>query len=76
MGDMSYQKIYGLTSVKCHIVDKKGQVDSWWVWWVKVVNGSLFSGCHKLSKNTWFVWSKKCYKDEKVRCYACTQLTN
>ena len=29
------------------------------------------SGCHKLSENIWFVWSKRSYSEDKVGCHAC-----
>ena len=58
---------------------KKGQVE--WVWWVRVGDGSVVSrsvdsGCHNLSENIWFVWSKTCYKGEKLRCHACDTRTD
>ena len=31
-----------------------------------VVSGSLDSGCHKLSENIWFVWSKTSYGGDKL----------
>ena len=51
----------------------------WWVcWWVCVgdgdgwvVSGSVDSGCHELSENVWFVWSKASYSGDKWRCYRC-----
>ena len=47
-----------------------------WVWWVRkgdgrVFGGSVDSGCHKLSENIWFVWSRTPYSGEKVGCDAC-----
>ena len=47
----------------------------WWVWWVRkgdgrVFGGSVDSGCHKLSENIWFVWSRTPYSGEKVGCDA------
>ena len=52
----------------------------WWVWWVKkgdrrVFGGSVDSGCHKLSENIWFVWSKTSYIGDKVGCDACPRRT-
>ena len=29
------------------------------------------SGCHKLSENIRFVWSKRSYGGDKVGCHAC-----
>ena len=29
------------------------------------------SGCHKLSENVWFVWSKASYSGDKWRCHRC-----
>ena len=31
----------------------------------------LISLDQELSENIWFVWSRTCYKGEKVRCHAC-----
>ena len=47
-----------------------------WVWWVCVGDGwvvseSVDSGCHKLSENIWFVWSKTSYSGDKWRCHRC-----
>ena len=77
---MRFQKIYGLNTAECHKVEKwSGRLGSgwvWWVWWVCVgdgwvVSGSVNSGCHKLSENIWFVWSKTSYSGDKWRCYRC-----
>ena len=35
-------------------------------WWVR---GSVDGGCHKLSENIWFVWSKTSYSGDKWRCH-------
>ena len=53
----------------------------WWVWWVRkgdgrVFGGSVDSGCHKLSENIWFVWSRTPYSGEKVGCDACGRRTD
>ena len=36
------------------------------------------SGCHKLSENIWFVWSKMSYCGEKLECdgYSRTECEN
>ena len=34
------------------------------------------SGCHKLSENIWFVWSKRSYSGEKVECHVCDGWTD
>ena len=34
-----------------------------------VGSGSLDSGCHQLSENIWFVWSKTSYSGDKWRCH-------
>ena len=48
VGVMSYQKIYGLNSVKCHKVEMiSGWVGFgwvWWIWWVRVGDGLVVSG--------------------------------
>ena len=31
------------------------------------------SGCHKLSENIWFMWSKRSYSGDKVGCESCTR---
>ena len=31
----------------------------------------LISLDQELSENIWFVWSRTCYKGEKLRCHAC-----
>ena len=36
-----------------------------------MVSGSVDSGCHKLSENVWFVWSKTSYSGDKWRCHRC-----
>ena len=70
---------YTLT-LKRSIVDKRSDwVGFGWVWWVRkgdywVVGGSVDSGCHKLSENIWFVWSKTYYEGERVRCHACGRM--
>ena len=51
-----------------------GLVWSSLVWSGLVWSGLVWSG-HKLSENIWVVWSRTCYKGEKVRCHACG-LTN
>ena len=33
------------------------------------VSGQWVSGCHKLSENVWFVWSKTSYSGDKRRCH-------
>ena len=57
----SFQKIYGLYSVKHQKVEKWSYYAScWWILWVGSVSvgdggvgsGSLDSGCHQLSKTT------------------------
>ena len=64
VGVISFQKIYGLCSVKYQKVEKWSYYAScgWilWVGWVcvgdgGVGSGSLDSGCHQLSENIWFV---------------------
>ena len=64
IGVISFQKIYGLYSVKHHKVEnwscKVGCGWVLWVWWVSVGDGgvgsgSVDSGCHQLSENAWFV---------------------
>ena len=32
------------------------------------------SGCHKLSENVWFVWSKTSYSGDKWRCHRSGQM--
>ena len=34
------------------------------------------SGCHKLSENIWFVWSKMSYSGDMEGCHACGQQTD
>ena len=34
------------------------------------------SGCHKLSENIWFAWSKTSYSGEKVGCHICHRRTD
>ena len=67
VGVTSFQKIYGLCSVKYQKVEKWSYYAScgWilWVGWVcvgdgEVGSGSVDSGCHQLSENIWFIWSK------------------
>ena len=67
VGVISFQKIYALYSVKCQKVEKLSYFAScgWilWVGWVcvgdgEVGSGSVDSGCHQLSENIWFIWSK------------------
>ena len=67
VGVTSFQKIYGLCSVKHQKVEKWSYYAScgWilWVGWVCVGDGGVGSGsvdcgCHQLSENIWFVWSK------------------
>ena len=36
-----------------------------------VVSGSVDSGCHKLTENVWFVWSKIYIYWHKCSCYRC-----
>ena len=38
-----------------------------------VGSGSVDSGCHQLSENIWFVWSKMSYSGDKEGCQACGQ---
>ena len=45
-----------------------GGCDWWWL-------GAVDSGCHKLSENIWFVWSRTPYSGEKVGCDACPRTT-
>ena len=62
-------------------MDKRsGWVGFGWVWLVRkcngrVVGGSVDSGCHKLSENIWFVWSKRSYSEDKVGCHGCPRRT-
>ena len=67
VGVTSFQKIYALYSVKHQKVEKWSYYAScgWilWVGWVcvgdkGVGSGSVDSGCHQISENIWFVWSK------------------
>ena len=64
VGVTSFQKIYGLYSVEHHKVEKWSYYVGcrWvlWVWWDcvgdgEVGSGSLDTGSHQLSENTWFV---------------------
>ena len=36
-----------------------------------VGSGSVDSGCHQLSENIWFVWSKMSYSGDMEGCHAC-----
>ena len=36
-----------------------------------IIEWSVDSGCHELSENVWFVWSKTSYSGDKWRCYRC-----
>ena len=36
-----------------------------------IIEWSVDSGCHELSENLWFVWSKTSYSGDKWRCYRC-----
>ena len=38
-----------------------------------VGNGSVDSGCHQLSENIWFVWSKMSYSGDMEGCHACAR---
>ena len=38
--------------------------------------GPVDSGCHKLSENIWFVWSKRSYSGQKVGCDDCDTHTH
>ena len=67
VGVNSFQKIYAFYSVKHQKVEKWSYYAScgWilWVGWVcvgdkGVGSGSVDSGCHQISENIWFVWSK------------------
>ena len=73
MGVTSFQKIYALYSVKHQKMEKWPYYAScgWilWVGWVcvgdgGVGSGSVDSGCHQLSENIWFVWSKMSYSGD------------
>ena len=64
VGVISFQKIYGLYSLKHQKVEKWSYYAScgWilWVGWVCVGDGGVGSGsvdcgCHQLSENIWFV---------------------
>ena len=35
--------------------------------------GWVDSGCHKLSENIWFVWSKMSYSGDMEGCHACAR---
>ena len=70
----------GLYSVEHHKVEKWSYYVGcgWvlWVWWVcvgdgGVGSGSVDSGCHQLSENIWFVWSKMSYSGDMEGCHAC-----
>ena len=56
----TYPKIWGLSAYPLWSVG-----DGW------VVSGSVDSGCHKLSENVWFVWSKIYIYWHKCSCYRC-----
>ena len=84
VGVTSFQKIYALYSVKHHKVEKWSYYVGcgWvlWVWWVcvgdgGVGSGSVDSGCHQLSENIWFVWSKMSYSGDMEGCHACARTT-
>ena len=73
------QKINGFYCVECPKMEKwSAPVHFCWVWWVclgdeGVVNGSVDSGCHKLSEN---ILSKTYINSEyKLRCYRCGTAT-
>ena len=74
----SFQKIYGLYSVEHHKVEKWSyKVGCGWVLWVWLVcvgdggvgSGSVDSGCHQLSENIWFMWSKMSYSGDMEGCH-------
>ena len=41
-----------------------------------VGSGSVDSGCHQLSENIWFVWSKMSYSGDMEGCHACVRRTD
>ena len=41
-----------------------------------VGSGSVDSGCHQLSENIWFVWSKMSYSGDMEGCHACPRTDN
>ena len=41
-----------------------------------VGSGSVDSGCHQLSENIWFVWSKMSYSGDMEGCHACARRTD
>ena len=41
-----------------------------------VGSGSVDSGCHQLSENIWFVWSKMSYSGDMEGCHACARTTD
>ena len=76
VGVTSFQKIYGLCGVKHQNVENYASC-GWilWVGWVcvgdgGVGSGSVDSGCHQLSENIWFVWSKMSYNGDMEGCHA------
>ena len=54
----------------------KYQWKNWWKKLVGQVGGSVYSGCHKLSENIWFVWSKRSYYGDKEVYDSCPRTDN
>ena len=66
-----FQPFLPLSSTFIHLI----HFHPLWVWWVS--GGPLVdSGCHVLSENVWFVWSKTFHNGLKLRCHACERRTH
>ena len=70
------------TLTKRYIMDERsGWAGFGWVCWVRkcdgrVVDGSVDSGCYKLSENSCFVWFKRSYSGQWLGRHACGRTKN